>query len=78
MFFAVTHDTASRLSSVPVFGLDVIRHSLGFLVTVVWVMWVIWRSDILHLVHAATLVASLVWSMPRHLELYKYDIRFGG
>src|SRR3954463_2905303 len=59
-----------HLSSVPIFGLDVIRHGFGFLVPVVMVMWVIRRPDVLHFVDAATLITTLVWSMPRHLILH--------
>ena len=54
--------------SVPVFRLDVICHSLGFLVAMVWVMWVIRGADILHLVDAATLITALIRSMTRYLE----------
>ena len=54
-----------HLSSVPVFGLDVIRHGFGFLVPVVMVMWVIRSSDVLHFVDTATLITTLIWSMSR-------------
>jgi len=51
-------------SSVPVFRLDVVSHSLWLLIAVVAVvMWVIGRSDISHLVYASALIASLVWSL---------------
>jgi hypothetical protein len=53
--------------SVPVFGLDVVCHSLGFLIAMVVVVRVIRRSDVVHSVAATTFRASFEWSLAGHL-----------
>lgn len=57
----------------PVSGLDIVGKCLGFLITVVIVVAVaiICGSDILHLVNAAALWASLNRSFTRHLMGWK-------
>lgn len=40
-------------------------------------MGVIGRSNILHLVDAATLITALIWSAPRYLKLNQYDVASG-
>lgn len=70
-----THHSITRVVtvpnlSIPVLGLDVIRKCLGLLVSVVIVsvVVVVRRSNVLHLVDAAALGASLDWALAVHLE----------
>ena len=56
--------SSRSFSSVPVFRLDIVGHTLWLLVAVVAVvMWVIGGPDISHLVYASALIASLMWSL---------------
>lgn len=61
--------TKQRLS-VPVIGFDVVCHGLGLSVAVVMVVTVaiVGRTNVVHLVHATTFVAPLIWSVSRNLN----------
>lgn len=53
----------------PVLGLDIVGKGLGLLVSVVVVtMAIVRRSDVLHLINATALGASLDRSRARHLD----------
>ncbi len=47
-------------SSIPILRLDIVRHRLRLLVSMVRVVWIVRRADIFHLVDAAAFVAALV------------------
>ena len=53
--------------SIPVLRLDIVGHRLRFCVAVVWVVRVVRWSNVFHLVHTATLIASLVGAVARDL-----------
>jgi hypothetical protein len=78
----LTHSTSSSksagtISSVPILGLDVIRHRLGLLIVMVRVVWVVWWADILHLVGASAFVAALERALPGNLHIHGPILVFG-
>lgn len=60
----------------PVLGLDIVGKGLGLLVAVVVVVAVaiVGRSDVLHLINATALGASLNRSRARHLKQVAHDV----